>query len=73
MDKKFYGYTLPLGLIMVGRFSFAHYSFLGLDPKGLKDQYADYWEQNKNHTLINRAYCIDNPKILKDMAKIAGD
>ena len=28
----------------------------------MKDQYADYWEQNKNHTLINRAYCIANPK-----------
>ena len=28
---------------------------------GLKDRYADYWEQNKNHTLINRAHSIANP------------
>ena len=35
---------------------------MGLDPHGLKDRYADYEEQMKAHTLINRAYCIDNPK-----------
>ncbi len=41
---------------------FTHYSFLGLDPRNLQDDLANYWEQNVNHTLINRAYCIDNPK-----------
>ncbi len=60
--KKFYGIELPLGEDKGGPLFFAHYSFIGLNPKGLLDQYADYWEQNKNHTLINRAYCIDNPK-----------
>ncbi len=39
----------------------AHYSYLGLDPRNLEDQYANYWEHNVNHTLINRAWCIDNP------------
>jgi hypothetical protein len=39
-----------------------HYSFLGLDPRGLKDRYVDYWTENVNQTLINRAYCIRNPK-----------
>jgi hypothetical protein len=39
-----------------------HYSFLGLDPRGLKDRYADYWTENVNQSLINRAYCIRNPK-----------
>lgn len=63
--KKFFGYALPLGFDFGGPLFFAHYSFLGLDPHGLKDQYADYWEQNKNHTLINRAYCIENPKHYK--------
>lgn len=60
--KKFFGYTLPLGFDYGGPLFFAHYSFLGLDPTGLKDRYADYWEQNKNQVLINRAYCINNPK-----------
>ena len=63
--KTFYGYTLPLGFDYGGPLFFTHYSFTGLDPKGLKDGYADYWEQNKNHTLINRAYCVDNPKKFK--------
>ena len=63
--KTFYGYTLPLGFDYGGPLFFSQYSFLGLDPHGLKDEYADYWEQNKNHTLINHAYCVDNPKAFK--------
>jgi hypothetical protein len=63
--KTFYGTTLPLGFDYGGPLFFSHYSFLGLDPRGLKDQYADYWEQNRNHTLINRAYSIENPKKYK--------
>ena len=63
--KKFYGYTLPLGFDYGGPLFFSQYSFLGLDPRGLKDQYADYWEQNKNHTLINYTYSVENPKKFK--------
>jgi len=63
--KQFYGYTLPLGFDYGGPLFFSHYSFLGLSPKGLKDRYADYWQQNVNHTLINYAYCVDNPKMFK--------
>jgi len=63
--KEFFGIKLPLGFDFGGPLFFAHYSFLGLDPRGLKDQYADYWEQNTNHTLINRQYCINNPKQFK--------
>ncbi|MEO6133576.1 MAG: glucoamylase family protein [Ginsengibacter sp.] len=63
--KKFYDYTLPLGFDYGGPLFFAHYSFLGLSPKGLSDKYADYWEQNKNHSLINYNYCVDNPKKFK--------
>ena len=63
--KTFYNIKLPLGFDYGGPLFFTHYSFVGLDPRGLKDRYADYWEQNRNHTLINRAYCIDNPKKYK--------
>jgi len=39
---------------------------MGIDPNGLKDSYGvDYFEQAVNHTLIHRAYCIDNPKKFK--------
>ncbi|MGV3707188.1 MAG: glucoamylase family protein [Arcticibacter sp.] len=65
-DAEQYGYKVILGHNgspgSVGPLFWAHYSYLGLDPKGLKDQYADYWLLNQNHTLINRAYAIANPK-----------
>lgn len=63
--KSFYGHVLPLGFDYGGPLFFSQYTYLGLDPRGLKDQYADYWEQNKNHTLVNRGYCIENPKKYK--------
>ncbi|MFC2089557.1 glucoamylase family protein [Bacteroidota bacterium] len=64
-NKSFYGITLPLGYDYGGPLFFAHYSFLGLDPRNLSDRYANYWEQNVNHTLINYMYVLDNPKKYK--------
>ena len=46
----------------VGPLFWSHYSYLGLDPRKLKDRYADYWKANQNHTLIQYRYCVDNPK-----------
>jgi hypothetical protein len=62
---EYYGIQLPLGFTGGGPLFFAHYSFLGLDPHGLKDQYADYWQQNLDHCLINYRYCVDNPRHYK--------
>ena len=59
--NSYYGITLPLGSEKGGPLFFTHYSFLGLCPEGLQDQYADYWEQNRNHTLINYNHCVENP------------
>ena len=64
-QREYYGIKLPLGFDFGGPLFFAHYSFLGIDPRGLKDQYADYWLQNLNHTLINREHCIRNPNKFK--------
>jgi hypothetical protein len=44
-----------------GPLFWSHYSFLGLDPRNLKDKYSSYWRVNRNHTLINRQWCIENP------------
>lgn len=63
--KSFYGIKLPLGFDYGGPLFFSQYSFLGLNPHLLKDEYADYWEQNYNHTLINYKYCVINPKQFK--------
>jgi hypothetical protein len=48
-----------------GPLFWAHYSYLGLDPRGLKDKYADYWEECKNQAMINYQWCVDNPKKFK--------
>lgn len=57
----FYGFQLPLGPAAGGPLFFSHYSFLGINPNGLSDAYADYETQTKNHTLINYNYCKENP------------
>lgn len=49
----------------VGPLFWAHYSFLGLNPKGLSDQYANYEDVVTNHTKINIAYAEQNPKQFK--------
>jgi len=57
----YYGITLPMGGPYGGPLFFTHYSFLGLDPRGLEDEYVNYWDQNVAHTLINWKYCETNP------------
>jgi hypothetical protein len=48
-----------------GPLFWSHYSFLGLDPHQLKDQYADYWTHNVNHVTIDYKYCVENPRNFK--------
>lgn len=60
---KYYNNELPLGEELGGPLFLSQYSFIGLDPRGLKDSYCDdYFEQNKAHSLINYEYCKSNPK-----------
>ncbi len=44
-----------------GPLFFSHFSFCGLDPNGLSDNHADYWEQNVGHTRANYWHCVHNP------------
>ncbi len=60
--NTYYNYPLPLGENMGGPLFLAHYSFMGINPNGLSDAYANYQTQTKNHTLINYEYCKANPK-----------
>lgn len=68
-DKEFMG--LPLVLKHNGApdtggpLFWSHYSWIGLDPHGLKDEYADYWELNENHAKTDYLYCVENPKGFK--------
>jgi hypothetical protein len=59
--QAYHGVRLPLGPPFGGPLFFAHYSFLGLDPRGLRDRYADYWAQNRAHARLNYAHCQANP------------
>ena len=59
--KSYAGIQLPLGPDGGGPLFFAHYSFCGLDPRGLSDAHADYWQQNMAQVAINRAHCLANP------------
>jgi hypothetical protein len=60
--KSYFGLPLALGMPYGGPLFFCHYSFLGMNPHGLVDKNANYWELNRNHVLIQRAYAIENPK-----------
>ncbi|MGQ9644702.1 MAG: glucoamylase family protein, partial [Ignavibacterium sp.] len=61
INQTYYGFKLWVGDSYGGPLFFAHYSFLGFDPRNKRDNYCNYFVNNKHHTLINRAYCIANP------------
>jgi hypothetical protein len=58
---SFFGYSLPLGEPRGGPLFFSHYSFMGINPNGLTDVFANYSVQTKNHSLINYSHCVANP------------
>lgn len=60
--SSYFGVQLPLGSTNGGPLFFSHYSFLGINPNGLTDAYANYETQTRAHTLINYKYCVANPK-----------
>ncbi|MEQ8240036.1 MAG: glucoamylase family protein, partial [Cyclobacteriaceae bacterium] len=73
-DDQYLGYETVLDHFdedanVVGPLFWAHYSYLGLDPRRLKDQYADYWKLNVNHALIHYTHCVNNPNDFKGYGK----
>lgn len=61
-NGNYYGLPLPLGPSNGGPLFWAHYSFMGINPTGLTDQYANYQTQTTNHAKINYEYCKANPR-----------
>ncbi|MGB5434851.1 MAG: glucoamylase family protein [Maribacter sp.] len=65
-------YNLPLIVDHAGNSPYggplfwAHYSYLGLNPKTLSDEYVNYRDATVNHTKINYGYCVENPKNYTD-------
>jgi len=64
-----YGYVLDLNHNdseeYGGPLFWAHYSYLGLDPRELKDEYADCWKNNVSQVMIDYRYCVENPMHFK--------
>lgn len=62
--SQHYGYQLQLyhqgDAALGGPLFWTHYSYLGLDPHGLKDQYADYWQEDTDQALINYTWCVND-------------
>jgi len=57
----YYGIKLDVAVGNGGPLFFTHYSFMGFDPRGIKDKFTNYFNNNKNIALINHFYCIKNP------------
>lgn len=62
-NKVYYGITLPVGPDMGGPMFWMHYSFLGFDPRNLRDTANDvnYYQQGVAQSQIQLAYSLDNP------------
>lgn len=64
-ENRQYGLLLDLNhhgdTLYGGPLFWSHYSYLGLDPRHLKDAYSDYWQHNVNHVLIDYYHCVENP------------
>ncbi len=59
----YYGIKLDVGVGTGGPLFFTHYSYAAFDPHKLHDRYTpSYFENFRNIALINRAYCVANPK-----------
>lgn len=58
---SYYGVPVLVGTGKGGPLFFSHYSYLGFDPRGIRDTYTNYFTRNKNQTLINYEHCQDNP------------
>lgn len=57
-----FGYKIYCGPFGGGPMFFAHYSYLGFDPRGKKDAFCNYFVRNRNHALIQQAYSLINPE-----------
>jgi hypothetical protein len=60
--NTYYGLKLDVGVGPGGDLFFTQFSFLGFDPRGKRDAYTNYFSNNRTLALINRAYCVANPR-----------
>ncbi|MEO9851873.1 MAG: glucoamylase family protein [Reichenbachiella sp.] len=73
-DETYQGYDLVLDHYehdgsKVGPLFWAHYSYLGLNPTTLKDQYGEYWILNQSQVGVHYDHCVNNPNGYKGYSK----
>jgi hypothetical protein len=59
--NSYYGFRQWVGEPMGGPLFFTHYSNFGFDPRYKRDAYANYYDNARNISRIQRAYVMDNP------------
>lgn len=59
--NSYYGTKLEVGSGDGSDLFFTHFSFMGFDPRGRRDRYTNYFENNRAIARINHAYCVENP------------
>ena len=67
IPKTYYGITVNMDYTpdSPGPLFFTDYSYLGYDPRGWRDKYADYFDNNRNESLVSQAYSVANPHHFK--------
>lgn len=60
--NTYYGIKLDVGCGNGSDLFFTHFSLMGFDPRGLRDKYTNYFENNRAIARIDQAYCMDNPR-----------
>ena len=59
--RTYYNNEINLSPDWGGPLFWIHYSHLGIDPRGLKDRWGDYWKEHVNTVKIHHAYSVANP------------
>jgi len=59
--NTYYGIKLDVGEGSGADLFFTHFSFMGFDPRGIRDRYTNYFENNRAIARIAHAYCVANP------------
>ena len=58
-NRVHYGYPFVMGAQLSGPLFLSHYSFLGINPKTMQDEYVDYQQYGTYHAMIHRHYCME--------------
>ena len=48
-----------------GPLFFTQYSYMGYDPRGMRDKYSNYFRNNRNEALVSQAYAVGESQALQ--------